>query len=103
MLFWSGFSDLLARPGSPPKKTLSGCQSILSAATLQMERTGPDGTPDNSWPRRMQRSHSVLRKSGWTPAETYLELVNKTNQFNLNGRRYTESALAGASRDRGAR
>ena len=30
-----------------------------------------------------------------------LELLNKTNQFNLNGRRYSEPALLRALRDRG--
>ena len=45
----------------------------------------------------MQRSHSVSRKSRWTPEPW--ELVNKTNQFNLNGRRYTESAWQAFLRD----
>jgi FkbH-like protein len=72
-------------------------ESIRSAATLAMDRTGQDGTPDDFLAQAEAEITLCFAKE--PPDPRALELINKTNQFNLNGRRYTESAWHAFLRD----
>jgi len=62
-------------------------ESIRQSASL--DRTGDDSTPEQF----LQQANAVVRFDNHNAAadSRALELVNKTNQFNLNGIRYTES------------
>jgi FkbH-like protein len=72
-------------------------ESIRSAATLPRDHTGQDGTPDDFLAQAEAEITLSFAKEPLDPRA--LELINKTNQFNLNGRRYTESAWQTFLRD----
>jgi FkbH-like protein len=72
-------------------------ESIRSAATRALDRTGQEGAPDDFL---AQADAEITLSFGKEPPDPRaLELINKTNQFNLNGRRYTESAWQAFLRD----
>lgn len=63
--------------------------SIRASAVLQADAQAAGGEPE----RFLERANAVLNVSlkKFPVDPRCLELVNKTNQFNLNGRRYTEA------------
>lgn len=64
-------------------------ESLRRAEPLR-ERSGNKTSPDDFLAQAEAELKLSFRKS--PPDPRALELVNKTNQFNLNGRRYTEAA-----------
>ncbi len=65
-------------------------ESIRKGAVWSADRTRHEGTPDSLLAQAEAEVSVCFTKEPLDPRA--LELVNKTNQFNLNGRRYTESA-----------
>ncbi len=64
-------------------------ESLRSAAAWREAETAPGATFESFLSQAEQRVTIVVAKSDATGRA--FELVNKTNQFNLNGRRYTEA------------
>jgi FkbH-like protein len=65
-------------------------ESLRNAAVLAADRAAHEGTPDGFL--AAADAEIIVSFAKEPPDPRALELVNKTNQFNLNGRRYTESA-----------
>jgi FkbH-like protein len=71
--------------------------SIRSAAALSSERTQHEGLSDGFLSQVDAAVTVSFTKE--PPDPRALELVNKTNQFNLNGRRYTEGSWSAFLKD----
>jgi FkbH-like protein len=79
--------DLFGKPALRNEDALR-LNSLRSAATAEEERKSAGYTPDAFLEAAGAR---IGLSFALPPDPRALELINKTNQFNLNGRRYTES------------
>jgi predicted enzyme involved in methoxymalonyl-ACP biosynthesis len=89
--FWKLLEDLSDRFGntSAAKKTYCAWKSIRAGSQTNIAVHG-----ENSAEELLRDSEAELAivTIGLPPDPRTLELLNKTNQFNLHGRRYTEAS-----------
>ena len=90
--------DLLGKPRLAEEDTIR-LESIRQGAAFQ--DAAQDGASADEFLRQAEASIALDCDPSSSDPRT-LELVNKTNQFNLNGRRYTESEWSGRLRRQGA-
>lgn len=74
--------------------------SLRRAASLRQNQEFVEGSPEKFL--EQAGAEITFTFDGKTLDPRALELINKTNQFNLNGRRHTQSALQSYLRDPGA-
>jgi len=86
--------DLFAKPGVSEEDLLRAA-SIRRNVDRRREAAGAGVSAEEF----LAQAGAVLRYSSNRSDPRALELINKTNQFNLNGRRYTEAEWAAYLRD----
>jgi FkbH-like protein len=86
--------DLFAKPAVSDEDLLRAA-SIRQSAERRLEEGAAGATPDEF----LAQANASIGYRHNAPDPRALELINKTNQFNLNGRRYTEAEWTAYLRD----